>query len=250
MKKLTLITVVLSLLSCGAAFGENEISFELTADYFGKYVWRGQNLSDDPVFQPGASVSYGGFTGSFWGNVDTTKINNNSHEFTEVDYTLDYSGDIAEGIGYSVGIINYHFPSIYGDTTEFYWGGGFDCPLSPSVTFYHDIDQIKGTYVSFGIGHSVEKVAEFGPETPIGMDFSASLGWGSSGYNEGYWGIKKDKLNDLALSLSFPFSCGGGWTIAPSLNYVTLVDGDLKNTDTFNKASDQFFAGISLSKSF
>jgi len=28
-------------------------------DYNGKYVWRGQNLTDEPVLQPGASIGLG-----------------------------------------------------------------------------------------------------------------------------------------------------------------------------------------------
>ena len=72
-----------------------------------------------------------------------------------------------------------------GETTELYWGLNFDLPLSPSITVYHDIDTIKGSYVSFGISHSIEKIAELGSDSPVGMEVAAGLGWGSSGYNEG-----------------------------------------------------------------
>lgn len=231
---------------------EDDITFEVTADYFGKYVWRGQNLSDDPVFQPGVSISAGGFTAGWWGSMDTTKINGNSGEFTEYDYSLDYSGDVPliDGVGYSVGVINYYFPSGE-DTTEVYWGFGFDLPLSPSVTVYHDIDDVKGTYISTGVGHSVEKIAELDADTPIGMDLSASLGWGSASYNKVYWGstINSGKMNDLTLSVSFPFEISG-WSLSPSLNYVSLVNGKVRETDAFSKQSDYFFAGIGASKGF
>ena len=228
------------------------IGFEVTADYFGKYIWRGQNISDDPVFQPGASLSWNGFTAAWWGSVDTTKINGNNGEFIEHDWSLDYSGDVpfVEGVGFSAGVINYYFPSLE-DTTEVYLGFGFDLPLSPSVTVYWDVDDIKGTYASFGLGHSIEKIAEPTPDMPIGMDIGASLGWGSASYNKGYWGstVKSSKLNDLALSVSFPVEIRG-WAVAPSLNYVTLVNGKVSDSDAFNQASDYFFAGIGVSKSF
>jgi len=231
---------------------EDWIAFEVTTDYMGKYVWRGQNLSDDPAFQPGFSASAGGFTAGWWGSMDTTKINGNSSEFTEYDYSLDYSGDVplVEGIGYSVGVINYYFPSAE-DTTEVYWGFGFDLPLSPSVTVYHDVDDVKGTYISTGVSHSVEKIAELDADTPIAMDLSATLGWGSASYNKIYWGgtINSGKMSDLTLSLSFPFDFAG-WGISPSLNYVTLVNGEVRETDTFNKQSDYFFAGIGAAKGF
>ena len=37
---------------------KDKIAFDLTLDYFGKYIWRGQNLSDNSVFQPGLSIGY------------------------------------------------------------------------------------------------------------------------------------------------------------------------------------------------
>ena len=255
-RKITAANIIICVLGicCGSAFGADAPEFEITADYFGKYIWRGQNLSDDPVFQPGASLGWNGFTAAWWGNLETTKINGKSGEFSEYDWSLDYSDDFpfVEGVGYSVGVINYYFPTLDkgGETTELYWGLGFDLPLSPSITVYHDVDEIKGTYASFAIEHSIEKIAELG-DIPVGMDIGASLGWGSASYNKGYWdaSIDSDKLNDLALSLAFPFEIAG-CSVTPSLNYVTLVNGSIRKTDTFNKASDYFFVGISLSKSF
>jgi len=243
----------LCIFMCGtrAVIAEDKIDFEITADYFSKYIWRGQNLSDDPVFQPGLSAGYKGLTAAIWGNLETTSINNNSGEFTEWDYSLDYSGELPgiKGIGYSIGLINYHFPSVVGDTTEFYWGLNFDLPLSPSITVYHDVDEAEGSYISLAFGHSLEKVAELGPDLPVGMEIGASLGWGSGSYNKYYWGTDQSKLNDLAFSVSFPIEIAG-WTVAPSLNYITLLSDDIRDTDAYGTDSDFFFAGISLSKSF
>ena len=150
----------------------------------------------------------------------------------------------------SVGVINYYFPSGE-DTTEIYWGFAFDLPLLPSVTVYHDVDDVKGTYVSVGVGHSIEKIAELCPEIPIAMEIGASLGWGSESYNKAYWGgpATGSGLNDLTVGVAFPIE-SGGWTVAPSFNYVTLMDSDVRKSDTFDKASDYFFTGISLSTSF
>ncbi|UCG46925.1 MAG: hypothetical protein JSU94_15675 [Phycisphaerales bacterium] len=241
--------VVMSLAVCigGGLRAEEGLSFDISADYLGKYIWRGHNLDDDPVFQPAIGVSYGGVTASVWGNLETTGINGNSGEFTELNYTIEYSGGLPgiEGVGYSVGAINYHFPSVVGDTTEIYWGLAFDVPLDPSVTFYHDIDEVKGTYASFGIGHSFEKIAEITPDIPVGMDLRASLGWGHSSYNADYWGVKRSKLNDLVLSVSFPIEIGG-WTVTASLKYMKLVSGSIRSGND----GDVFFGGIGFSRSF
>ncbi len=231
---------------------EETIHFGLSADYYGKYVWRGQDLVDDPVFQPGITASYGGLTAGVWGNLETTNYNDNAGDFTEVDYSLDYSFNLpeVEGIGFSIGAIYYDFPHTgLPSTTELYWGISFDVPLSPSITVYHDVDEADGTYISLGIGHSIEKICELGPDTPVGMEIGASLGWGSKKYNKYYWTLDSSKLNDLALSVGFPISMGG-WTLSPSLNYVTLLSSAIRDTDAYRPESDYFFAGIGLSTEF
>ena len=239
----------------GGAFALDGVSFDVTTDFYSKYIWRGQNINDDYAFQPGISMTVDKFTLGIWGSLDLTDYTGNNGEFIEYDYYADYTTTVADGIDLSVGVINYYFPSGE-DTTEVYWGFAFDLPLSPSVTVYHDVDDVKGTYVSVGVGHSVEKIAELCPQTPIAMEISASLGWGSESYNKAYWGAPatESALNDLAISVAFPFEMVG-WTISPSLNYVTLLDSDVRKSDTFKTSShtqdsDYFFTGISLSTSF
>lgn len=246
--------VILSalVLSSPIVLAENEIEFELTADYFSKYIWRGQNLDDDSVFQPGLSASYKGLTAAIWGNLEMTNINGNSCDFSEVDYSLDYSSSMPgmEGMGYSVGVIYYDFPGTKTkDTTEVYWGLNFDLPLSPSITVYHDVDEAEGSYVSLATGHSIENFVELSPGLPVGLDIGASLGWSSGSYNKYYWGTEQSKLQDLTFSVAFPMQLSG-WTLSPSLNYTTLVSDDIRKTDVYGTDSDFFFVGLSLSKSF
>ena len=59
------------------------VGIDVSADIFGKYVWRGQNLTNASVFQPGVGLTYGGFNGSVWGSLDMTNDNGESGEFTE-----------------------------------------------------------------------------------------------------------------------------------------------------------------------
>ena len=231
------------------SFAQDKPEFEITADYFGKYIWRGQNLNDDPAFQPGFSATFKGLTAGIWGSVDTTDIHGSSGEFTEVDYYADYSADVPgiEGLGFSVGAIYYDFPNtVYDATTELYWGFNFDTFLSPSITFYHDIDEVEGLYVSASIEHSIEKIFELSPDVPVGLDLGASFGWGDSEYNNAYFGLDESKANDLSLSAALPFEIGG-WSITPSAHYVVLVDSDIKDSSGYD---DEFFVGIGLSKGF
>jgi len=255
MKKLKCLMVVLGIVAVAGAetvTAETGIDFEFTSDFFSKYIWRGQNLDDDPVFQPGFSISHKNVTASVWGNFEFTNINGNRGDVTELDYSLDYSGAVPgiEGLGYSIGLIYYDFPgTVVKDTTELYLGFSCDLPLSPSLTIYHDIDEAEGSYISLAFSHSVEKIAELGVDTPIGMELGASLGWGSASYNKYYWGTDQSKLNDLTFSASFPFDVAG-WTVVPSLNYVTLLSDDIRATDAYGTDSDYFYAGIGFVKKF
>lgn len=138
------LVIVLSMLvfGCGVVIAEDELGFELTTDFAGKYVWRGQLLNDDPVFQPGFSATYGNITAGIWGNLDLTNYNDRNGDFLEMDYYLDWSDDLpdVEGVSYSVGLIYYDFPGSYAngarlpDTLEAYLGLSFDLPASPSIT--------------------------------------------------------------------------------------------------------------------
>ena len=237
-----------TLISNQSLMAEGKVSFGVSADVMSKYVWRGQNLVDDWVLQPGAYVSYNNVTASFWGNLDLTDENGYKGEFSEVDLTLDYSAQIpgVDILSYSLGFINYDFPINGGfdDTWEIYWGFGFDIPASPSVTVYHDVDEAAGTYVSFGISHSIDNLTNFG----LGVDLSASIGWGSSGYNKTYWGPDKSELNDLVLSAAFPFEVAG-FSVTPSMNYITIVGDDIRAPNTYGQ-NDMWVAGIGFSKEF
>jgi uncharacterized protein (TIGR02001 family) len=234
--------VVVLLSATTVMSAEDDIRVEVAADFFSKYIWRGQNITDDWVFQPGVTVSYGGLTGGIWGNLDLTDENGERGEFIEYDYHLDYSGQINETIGYSVGGIYYSFPG--GDaTTELYWGLNFDVPARPAVTVYHDIDEVDGTYAAFSVGHSFKDLGNL----PLGIDLGASVGWGSSSYNRFYWELDGSESNDLTLSVAFPFEVGG-ITVTRSIHYVALLGGNVR--DEAGDDDSLWYAGVTFAKEF
>ncbi|MCX5634544.1 MAG: hypothetical protein NTW55_01695, partial [Planctomycetota bacterium] len=96
-----------------------------TFDYFTKYIWRGQNLNNESVFQPCVYFSKYGFTGTIWSTQDWTSVNRAGGEFTEVDYSLEYTNAIPyiDGVNWLVGIIYYDpLGSQADDTAEVYGG--------------------------------------------------------------------------------------------------------------------------------
>jgi uncharacterized protein (TIGR02001 family) len=258
MGRLSLGIIALSLV-VGNALAQDEkvFSADVSLDYNSKYIWRGIQVNNESVFQPSVSGSAYGFTGSIWANIDMTDYAGTAGEFSEIDYSLDYSGTIGKSpVGYSAGVIQYIFPTVGAtdaSTTEIYGGLSFDVPLSPYITLYRDVNSIDGTYVQMGVGHSFEK--ELAPDYSVGLDLSASFAFADCGYNDGYFGVNETKWNDFTLGISVPFNLKYV-TLTPSLNVSTFLD------DTIAAAHAEMYgvsepanrtnvwAGVSLSKSF
>lgn len=273
MRKLMSLVVVLSL--CGTIIadddsGENKVvgeeesvedkvKFDLSVDFFGKYVFRGMNLVDEPVLQPKVSANYKGLTGCVWGNMDLTDKNGNDFDITENDYFLEYTSDLSdiqiaglEIVSYTVGAVHYDFTGFdLDDTTEVYWGLDFDLPLEPSVKVYHDVDEADGTYAVLRVGHTTEKITinNLGEKSKVGVNIGLSLGMGTTHYNDNYWGTHKSKMTDLNLTFTLPFE-RKGWTITPSMNYVRLLSDDIQAAKIYDGDSDYWFFGIGLSTKF
>lgn len=253
---LGLIALVFALEIAGAEEQAKEqvVKFGLSADYYTKYIWRGQNIDDKSVFQPAVSVSAYGFTGSIWGNMDMTNKSltapDNAGEFSEFDFTLDYSGTIPDvnWLGFSVGTIYYRFPNtVLEPTTEVYGGLSLPTvPLTPYFKWYRDVDEIKGSYFQFGIGHTIEKIYVVNEKCYCGLQLGASYGWGNAAYDKGYFGVNSGQSNDLTLTAGLPF-CVNNWTIRPSINYSTMLSDAIRQATA---KSDNCWFGVGVSTSF
>ncbi len=251
-----MVWVVLSLMViAGAANAMEDVSVDVSLDYVGKYIWRGQMFTDDPVLQPAVSVGLDKLTLSIWGNSELTNINGERGEFTEVDYTLDYTDALpgVEGATFSAGTIYYSFPralNATGTTTELYAGIGLDSILKPTATLYYDFDEADGFYASLGVSHSVD-ITDMGimDDMVNALDLTATLGYGDSNYNNEYWAESTDATNDLVISATIPVKLCEAATLNASCSYVSLLDGSIKANATTQK-SDYVYAGVGLAVSF
>ncbi len=239
----------------GPAFCENKetkeepIKYRIGSDFFTKYIWRGQNLTNGAVWQPYVAISKSGFTGSVWGNLDMTKTNNHAGEFTEFDYSLDYSGNMPNisWLNYSAGVIHYEFPgTVFHPTTEVYGGLGLNTFLLPVIKAYRDVGEIDGTYIQLSIGHIVEKVVEWKDDCYCSAQFGMSFGYGDSQYNKGYFDAEGGGMNDWTMSFALPV-CMGSWTFKPSINYSMMLDDNVRDNTLH---SDNIWTGISITRYF
>jgi hypothetical protein len=235
-------------------FAQEQVKFTISADLFSKYIWRGQNINDDTVLQPAFGATYHGLTASIWSNLDLTNDSqaapDNAWEFSEFDYSLDYSFSLPDvnWLSFSAGMIYYRFPNTpYNPTTELYGGVSLcSIPLSPSIKLFRDVDQIEGSYVQFGLGHTFEKIAQWNQKCYCGLQFGANVGWADSEYNDGYFGVNKSGFNDMTLSSGFCVQLYD-WMIKPSLNYSTMLDSEVRSDRTNN---DNIWFGVGATAYF
>ena len=76
--------------------------------------------------------------------------------------------------------------------------------LSPRLFIYRDIDEINGTYVEASISHTVRKFDR------AELELSADLGWGSAGYDRGYFAVDDGlKSNAWVFGLTAGIAFGG-----------------------------------------
>ena len=214
--------------SCSAEDPEDAWIISADAAFNSKYIWRGIDLVDDTVFQPSFAASYGGLTFSIWGNMELTNSNDEVGEFTELDYVVDYTC-VWERMALSIGVIHYQFPNIgTPTTTEIYGAAALSILLEPTLTVYQDVDQADGTYFCFSLGHTLEDVWSLSGGISVSADFSGSLGYGSSNFNRFYYGFDNEAFTDALLSAALPIALSENWTLTPSVNYTTLLDGGLR----------------------
>lgn len=255
-KKICLYLLLAGCLLSTAVVGRAEdeagsgISTSLDLSYFTKYVWRGITFTNGSVFQPSLTFAHpSGASLNIWGNMDLSNANDSSGEFNEIDYTLDYSWATGP-LAMSAGAIYYDFPNTGAEpTAEVYLGAGIDGPLAPSLTVYYDFKEIDGFYARLGVFHSLP--IRLREDQDMSLDLGASVGFGSSDFNNGYFGVDKSAFSDLLVSAAVPIPIKDNITITPSVYYSTIINSDLGDAlEAGGTDKSVFFAGVTASFAF
>lgn len=211
---------------------EPAVSVNADLPVLSAYVWRGQVLNDEAVFQPALNLSKGGFGLNVWGNYNLTDAVADAGECSEIDLTASYGGKVGP-LQYGLGVIEYSFPNqtlvsgsnsvAYPGTREVYVSLSLpDLPVVPSLSVYRDIDEGECFYGSIGLGYSREIMAK----TTLGL--TASLGMGDSDYDRFYFGVDKAKIGDANVGATLTYEVTPNLTLVPGIQYTWLPDDDIR----------------------
>lgn len=210
------------------AQSSDKIEVEVTLDVASKYVWHGLDIDDEWVLQPGFLLSRDGFSFGFWGNLELTDWNepnynkNPQGKFSELDLWLEYGSEYGDH-SWSVGVVDYQFPGT-GEARYREWFGslGTSKPWGDLTLFLATgNNDYTGTYASLTIERSVEL------EGGLPLDYSASLSWGDARSNLYLYDYDKSGMSDVHLVAGTSLEVGGGWTLAPSAHYSTLLNKNM-----------------------
>ena len=243
-KKMILASALaLSLVGLGAsaALAEEEApTADASVSFYSAYIWRGFGLSDDSlVIQPSMTVGYKGFAMNLWGNLDTDYYAEDTTKYNETDITLSYDGAY-EKLGYGVGYIYYALDAA-DDTQEIYATLSYDILLSPTVTFYYDVDHFSGAYyATFDISHSFTIAENYS----LDLGFLVSYLDDSEDYDDFHNGV-------ASVSMTFPFA--KYFSLTPEINYSFALSSDAEDYIEAGSADDDdsyIYGGATLSIAF
>ncbi len=183
---LVLLSTVALTVALSGETGPEPVTGSASLGTFNRYIFRGYRLGRDSiVFEPVLSVSYRGFSATFWGNVDMREKATpcfapdrpGRKSFNETDLTLSYTHSLGR-FGLTGGFI-YYGTKYTAETQELYVGASLDVPGKPSLMIYRDIDAYPGTYFLLSLAHSVAL------KKGITLDLGASAAYFSGSAD--YW---------------------------------------------------------------
>jgi outer membrane scaffolding protein for murein synthesis (MipA/OmpV family) len=230
------------------------------------YVWRGQVLNDEAVFQPSLTASAdNGLSFNAWSSFNLTDSLGKGleREFSEVDLLGSYDVPV-KVVDLTIGAVEYLFPnqtlvtenedgttssaSVPSTREAFVTVGKEDLLLSPSASVYYDFGQVNGYYGMVSVSQGYEVTKE------LALSATLSVGAGNSDYNQTYFGVDDTALNDGNAKLGASYAFNESLTVSAYAMYTYLLDSDIrdaaKSNDVYFNKGDILSGGVSLGYGF
>lgn len=195
---------------------ESDRKFNVNADLYSNYIWRGSKLGTGPAFQPLVKFSDGGLTVGVWGSFD-------ANGYSEADPYISYSFPF----GLSLGLTDYYLPDLPLSETSRFSGshalelnsgfeiGGFSLSANYIVNEAGGIGSDGGDKY-FQIGYAFEDAGIFA---------GAGDGWHTAdgGFNLCNIGLEVSKEIEVTDRFSIPVT--GQIVVNPDTEKLFVVVG-------------------------
>lgn len=223
--------------------------------------------TNKPVAQPalyvtfpagGAEVTVGG-----WANIDLGQYDDPEDDLSESGGTsafdfaeFDPYAEVSFPVGRATltgGVTAYIYPNddpgltTDFNTVEIYGKVGFDAPLSPELSIYYDVDQIKGAYIEGAVSHSLPLSEKTTLELGAVAGFSAGQGTPDDILSDEGANFSDDGFTHFDLSAGVPFTAEA-FSITPVIHFEVNGDEATQVTSPTNLDQDvKLWGGVSLS---
>ncbi|MCX7794219.1 MAG: hypothetical protein N2257_07450 [Thermodesulfovibrionales bacterium] len=263
-KTLILVIATLSIFTV-RSYGEDKVTGSASIGVYNRYIFRGYEIGSSAVVQPAVSISYKGFSATYWGNIDTEEKRTQSFvpdregqkSFNEVDLILSYTYPLGK-LSLTGGYIYYN-TKYTSETEEFFISLAYDTILKPVLTIYRDINEYVGTYINLTLAHSIAL------SNKISLDLGASASyfageddyWNTYESSTGaYTGEKYRAFHDGMVKAGLTIPVADSLTVQPVVQYFfplsskakRIVDGNSYNPN--GHLDETFVTGVNVTLSF
>ena len=218
-----------------------------------KYIFRGAEFNDKPVFQPDLWVNWKGFTATFCSSVNLDRSSlypdDGAGDITDKDYILDYTKAVGKWT-LKGGYAYYQYTGYNGfpSTGEIYQNVGYDFGILQAVfAAYEDVNYLgtESVYLNTCLARTfvIDKVS---------LSTSAWAGYGTEEHNLYYYGVEKDAITDvgakIGLGYALPEKLAKHMALSVDFAATQLVDDDLRNAARHDGLN--FIFGLNLNLTF
>ncbi len=235
------------------------VSVSASVDVLSDYVWRGTICNGNPVWQPGATLSYdagdfGSISAAVWGSFDATHRRGTATRSRracgcqEIDYTLSYANSIGP-VGVEAGHVWYAFPNGNGSgTEELYATVSYENPVAtPSASAYWDYSDTAGNDVS-AVYFSFALSREFSLTDELTVTPSASLGFADHAYTDSRGGAE---LTDQTIGVSAAYAVTENVSLGAQINYTWTPSHTLRKEGYMGEGEHQLvWGGVNVTLTF
>lgn len=198
MMKKTLIAGAVLAATSTAAMAEISGNVSMLSDY----AFRGVSQTDEQIaIQGGLDYAHesGFYIGTWASNVDSNFFSGTSTDpQIELDVYAGFSGELANGIGYDLGILHYDYPGFdAGDTDELYISGSM-AGFTVSLNYSDELAFLGSTESAWYLaaGYEMTLAQDIGIAVHVGLsDGDAFDGGAGAAFNDSYvdWSIGVSK---------------------------------------------------------
>ncbi|GEM_PF-6530949 len=191
-----------------------DFAASVSVQFANRSVWRGIDMSHQPVAQPTVTIAYKNITATISGTMllkDDATVGSKG-EFNRIESSLAYSKQHG-ALTTSIGIAHYAFPnSEFDDTTELFASLSYSAEAKTTLSLYWDIGKVKGLYAKLSGETEILKLGD------AALKLGAYVAWGSGEHNRYWYQNGESGMTDMGFQASLT------GTLAPRLEFSLFAD--------------------------